>query len=112
MPELRNAYDAVVNNGYFEDWAIEVHEWLGLVSLQSPRIREDDEIDPYLSRYSVPDLESAEPANLVTLRWSGFIPSHWIKGLFIELWYDYSFLLHMISLVLWTRSRDFHGFAD
>lgn len=86
MPAFGNI-DAVVEDGYFPDWALERHEWLGLVALQSPRLRVDDEIDPYLSRYSVPDRDSAVVSNVVVLQWSGFIPALWVKGLLIELGY-------------------------
>lgn len=86
MPAFTNI-DAVFEDGFFDDWALERHEWLSLAALQSPRIRVDDEIDPYLSRYSVPDRDSAVISNVVVLQWSGFIPALWIKGLLIELWY-------------------------
>lgn len=86
MPAFGNI-DAVFEDGYFKDWALERHEWLGLVALQSPRLRVDDEIDPYLSRYSVPDRDSAVVSNAVVLQWSGFIPALWVKGLLIELRY-------------------------
>ncbi len=87
VPAFGNIHDAFVDNAFFEDWALERHEWLGLVALQSPRIRADDEIDPYLSRYSVPDRDLAVISDVVVLTWSGFIPALWIKGLFLELRY-------------------------
>ncbi|KAL8929884.1 MAG: hypothetical protein Q9208_001028 [Pyrenodesmia sp. 3 TL-2023] len=58
-------------------------EWLSLVSLQSPRVHADDEIDPYLSRYSKPDGDLTEIKKLVVLKWSGFIPAEWLRQLFI-----------------------------
>lgn len=70
------------------DWALETHEWLDMVALQSPRVQASDSIDPYLSRYRVPDVDNAETYNLVSVSWKGFIPSEWIRGLFIQLWYD------------------------
>ena len=33
----------------------EMYEWLGMLFLSSPRVRKDDEIDPYLSSYYTPD---------------------------------------------------------
>ncbi|GAM41590.1 ribonuclease P protein subunit [Talaromyces pinophilus] len=67
-----------------EDYCNEVSEWLGLVSLQSPRIAVDDKIDPYLSRYAVPQSESQQPQStaLVSLRWQGVMTSRWISQLF------------------------------
>ena len=70
---------------FSEDWALDMHEWLDLVALQSPRIRADDEIDSYLSRYSVPERNSAVASDLIVLVWSGFIPALWIRGLLMEL---------------------------
>lgn len=60
----------------------DIQEWLALVLLESPRIRADDSIDPYLSRYEVPDRDCASQ-NLVRLTWKGLIPSLWIAQLFI-----------------------------
>lgn len=69
-----------------EEWATEFHEWLSLVALQSPRIEASDDIDPYLCRYKVPNAESAEIYDLVSIRWTGLLPGSWIRGLFVELW--------------------------
>lgn len=68
-----------------EDWAIEFHEWLSLVVLGSRRVKANDDIDPYLCRYRVPDEEAATPKKLVHLQWSGFLPAQWIRSLFLEL---------------------------
>ena len=68
-----------------DDGALEIHEWLGLVSLQSPRIQANDSIDPYLCRYEVPDSDHTETCSLVHVGWKGFIPAVWISGLFVEL---------------------------
>lgn len=67
------------------DWALETHEWLGMVALQSPRVQASDEIDPYLCRYRVPDAEKAETYDLVSVEWKGFIPSEWVRDLFVRL---------------------------
>ncbi len=93
MPAFGNIGDVIAENGFFEDWALERQEWLGLVALQSPRVRADDEIDPYLSRYSVPDSGSAMVSDLVVLQWSGFIPALWIRSLWIRLWFGLSDML-------------------
>ncbi|KAL1958606.1 hypothetical protein VTO42DRAFT_4203 [Malbranchea cinnamomea] len=60
------------------DSCSEIQEWLGLVSIDSPRIRADDTIDPYLSRYEVPYREECEVKNLVKITWRGLIPPNWI----------------------------------
>ncbi|RJE24199.1 hypothetical protein PHISCL_03466 [Aspergillus sclerotialis] len=60
-------------------------EWLAMVSIESPRILTEDNVDPYLSRYCVPDVERAKPSNLVSLKWHGFATAKWIMQLFFEL---------------------------
>ncbi|GIK03148.1 hypothetical protein Aspvir_007217 [Aspergillus viridinutans] len=59
-------------------------EWLAMVALGSPRVSKDDNIDPYLSRYSVPDDGPLRSTNLVSLKWHGFVTASWILDLFIS----------------------------
>ncbi|KAL9094288.1 MAG: hypothetical protein Q9165_003428 [Trypethelium subeluteriae] len=73
------------------EYAAELLEWLGLALLDSPRIRADDAIDPYLSRYVIPVAQDAEgkeagvgTRNLVNLKWHGFIPSSFVEKLFMK----------------------------
>jgi ribonuclease P/MRP protein subunit RPP40 len=75
-----------VSDTYDADAAADLLEWLGLVSLDSPRIRADDSIDPYLSRYQVPELGEGSPItrNLVRMRWYGFIPPTFIRDVYIR----------------------------
>ncbi|KAF9895415.1 hypothetical protein FE257_000321 [Aspergillus nanangensis] len=63
----------------------ELSEWLGMVTLKSPRVLQNDDTDPYLCRYSVPGIEEPEPQNLVSLKWHGLIPPRWIVQLIITL---------------------------
>jgi ribonuclease P/MRP protein subunit RPP40 len=60
-------------------------EWLAMVALGSPRVSKDDNIDPYLSRYSVSDDGPVRTTNLVSLKWHGFVPASWVLDLFISL---------------------------
>ena len=62
-------------------------EWLAMVALESPRVTANDTIDPYLSRYSVPDADDSNPTNLISLKWHGFINSRWITRLLTTLLY-------------------------
>ena len=80
MDEVRSQSSPAALEDYYND----VSEWLGLISLQSPRIAVDDVIDPYLSRYAVPQSESRQPqpTALVSLRWQGVMTSRWISQLF------------------------------
>ena len=68
----------------FEDWALETYEWLSLVAMESPRICSEDAIDPFLSRYQVPDGDSEKKVDIVTLTWTGFIPAAWVRQVFIH----------------------------
>lgn len=69
-----------------EEWSTEIHEWLSLVALHSPRIKATDNIDPYLCRYSVPSYAVSKVHDLVSVKWSGLLPAIWIRRLFVELW--------------------------
>lgn len=70
---------------------IELLEWLSLVTNLSPRVRSDDAIDKYLSRYNVPDLsdspahasETPSTATLALFRWRGFIPAMFISKILL-----------------------------
>lgn len=67
----------------FREFATETHEWLSLVSLESPRVRSTDNIDPFLSRYDPPkSLETTE--ELVKVTWTGFISPSWAHNTFIQ----------------------------
>lgn len=65
--------------------AEELLEWLSLVSLDSPRVRAEDKIDAFLSRYSVPCQQDEElkKADLVKLNWHGFMPAVWVANIFM-----------------------------
>ena len=63
--------------------ATDLLEWLGLLSLNSPRVTFADRIDPYLSRYAVPYRDRATQQDLVSLKWKGFIPASWMEQLFL-----------------------------
>ncbi|KAF2094476.1 hypothetical protein NA57DRAFT_46429 [Rhizodiscina lignyota] len=74
------------------DHAEELFEWLGLVVLNSPRIRAGDEIDPFLCRYEVPRLIGANdipieqengPTSVVKLRWHSFASTKAVLDIFL-----------------------------
>lgn len=69
-----------------------VLEWLGLVSLGSPRVDAGDDVDAFLSRYEVPvpyrgaadgDAEVTRTAGVVRLRWRGLVPAGWLLGVWM-----------------------------
>ena len=70
-----------------QDWTAEIHEWLNLVALQSPRVETKDDTDPYLCCYHIPCSGVPRNYDLVSLKWNGFLPASWIRSLFVELWY-------------------------
>jgi ribonuclease P/MRP protein subunit RPP40 len=66
--------------------ATEIYEWLSLIRLESPRVVAEDTIDPYLSRYSPPEGDSAAAQTQVCkLSWQGFLSSSWLRGLFVDI---------------------------
>ena len=67
-----------------EEATTELYEWLSLVRLGSPRVKAGDDIDPYLSRYTVPGSDAGSDAgglaatgDVSVLRWTGFFSPSW-----------------------------------
>ncbi|KAJ9627710.1 hypothetical protein H2203_002922 [Taxawa tesnikishii (nom. ined.)] len=69
--------------------ALELLEWMRLVSLSSPRVRAGDAPEPVLYRYGIPQFsdttandgaEQDTSKNLVRLRWHGLIPAQFASG--------------------------------
>jgi ribonuclease P/MRP protein subunit RPP40 len=67
----------------FEDFAVETHEWLSMISLDSPRICPEDKIDPFLSRYAPPG-DPSNTSKLVKIVWRGFLAPTWAHIAFVE----------------------------
>ena len=95
-PEVINLENMVVpqfsselgEDDYIE--AMEVLEWLTLAFQDSPRLRADDRIDPYLCRYQVPNwsAEADVPGqlsstNLVAIRWHGLVTANFALRIFL-----------------------------
>lgn len=69
---------------YEEDEAMSLLEWFDLARLESPRIKADDDIDPYLSRYEVPDFGAERVTrDVVCVRWKGFMPPAFAREIFL-----------------------------
>lgn len=92
VPEERQISDVSVpalSDDYFKDkeYAAEVEEWLGLIVLQSPRVKITDVVDPYICRYSLPEHDDAlEPTHvdkILRLQWSGFLTSRAVLMIFL-----------------------------
>ncbi|EFX00359.1 ribonuclease p protein subunit [Grosmannia clavigera kw1407] len=63
-----------------EEAVFELYEWISLVRLGSPRVRANDSIDPYLSRYEVPGTiaDEATAGDVCTISWRGFFSPSWV----------------------------------
>lgn len=88
MPALRpNAAAAGFGSrDEFEEFTVDIYEWLSLVRLGSPRLDPTDNIDPFLSRYETPgELEDKEETNLSRISWTGFLTPAWAKATLIDL---------------------------
>lgn len=69
-----------------EDYAdaAELLEWISLALHDSPRVLKDDDVDSFLSRYSVPSsYGEPNPDDLVRLRWEGLVPSPFAQKIFL-----------------------------
>ncbi|KAI1430409.1 ribonuclease P 40kDa subunit-domain-containing protein [Xylaria sp. FL1777] len=67
------------------DYATELYEWLSLVRLESPRVKLCDNIDPYLSTYTVPgDPTETSEGRLCKVSWEGFLPPGWAADTLAE----------------------------
>lgn len=64
--------------------ALDLQEWLGMITLNSPRIEAADAIDPFLSLYQVPQAHDAKVGDVVRVRWKGFLPATWVRDAFLE----------------------------
>ncbi|KAF4460820.1 ribonuclease P MRP subunit POP1 [Fusarium albosuccineum] len=67
-----------------EYFATDCYEWVSLIRLGSPRVEQNDSIDPYLSRYSVPG-DANSKAKVCKLSWQGFISAQWLRSLLLDI---------------------------
>ncbi|KAK4155005.1 ribonuclease P 40kDa subunit-domain-containing protein [Chaetomidium leptoderma] len=83
IPKLSPDVDFIASSGKedFEDFSTNLYEWLSLVRLQSPRIQVGDKIDPYLSRYQVPDSDTE--GKICKISWQGFLAPSWCRQILI-----------------------------
>ncbi|KAF8472079.1 ribonuclease P 40kDa subunit-domain-containing protein, partial [Kalaharituber pfeilii] len=81
MPPLGTAPDGSSDYAIeaWKEWALDLHEWIGMALIEADRIRADDKVDPYLSNYQVN--EPAKTARrIVTIRWRGMIAANYIES--------------------------------
>lgn len=63
----------------------DLSEWVGLVQIGSPRVAANDDVDPYLCRYQVPNPEQSSTVDLISLKWRGLISPSWTVQLLLLL---------------------------
>jgi ribonuclease P/MRP protein subunit RPP40 len=69
----------------FCDFAVEIYEWLSMITLESPRVTINDQIDPFLSRYVPPSADSTDTeGELIMITWEGLMPASWVHKVFVE----------------------------
>ncbi len=70
----------------FEDFAVDIYEWLSLVRLESPRVDPKDNIDSYLSLYQAPgDPENQKEAKICKISWEGLLSPSWTRATLVDL---------------------------
>jgi ribonuclease P/MRP protein subunit RPP40 len=82
MPPFVQDTDVIEDQLYME----QLLEWLGLITLESPRTTSTDTIDSYLCRYALPeafDSENAPEQNLVHVRWHGFTSHNFARHIWL-----------------------------
>ncbi|KAK6381650.1 hypothetical protein LTS17_004709 [Exophiala oligosperma] len=59
----------------------DLFEFVDMLALASPRVQTTDNVDPFLSRYQVPDLSESTTdsrgASVKVVTWTGFVPAQW-----------------------------------
>ncbi|CAI7573524.1 unnamed protein product [Penicillium viridicatum] len=74
-----------MSEGDLQEHSGSLSEWLAMVQMASPRLSGADDVDPYLSRYAVPDADESQACDLMSLKWHGLTSSRWIMQLFLNL---------------------------
>ncbi|KAJ5280984.1 hypothetical protein N7478_006356 [Penicillium angulare] len=85
VPSLKGLVSTDMPEVELQDACGSVSEWIAMTQLRSPRVSVDDDVDPFLSRYSVPGVEEASAQDLISLRWHAFISPQWTINLISSL---------------------------
>ncbi|EXJ82044.1 hypothetical protein A1O1_08112 [Capronia coronata CBS 617.96] len=75
-----------------QESVLDLFEYIDMLSLASPRVQTTDRVDPFISRYQVPDLydpihegshapKKTRPQNVKVMTWTGLIPVQWVLEL-------------------------------
>ncbi|KAK0743419.1 ribonuclease P 40kDa subunit-domain-containing protein [Schizothecium vesticola] len=84
QPSFQSAIASIASGDKddLETYSTEIYEWLSLIRLESPRVHAGDQIDPFLSRYQVP--EGGTRAKVCKISWHGFISPSWCRQVLID----------------------------
>lgn len=78
--------EATIADAIYEEQLL---EWLGLVLLDSPRIKIHDVVDPYLCRYEFPEAAdirtNGDALKLRHMQWKGLIPTRFITTMLLDI---------------------------
>lgn len=82
-PPLDSLVSNKMSEGDMQEACGSISEWLAMVQLASPRVSAEDDVDPYLSRYAMPDSGPTSTTEVISVKWHGLIPSSWTMQLFL-----------------------------
>lgn len=88
LPALKvpTAMHSDSNRLEFDEFSVDIYEWLSLIRLQSPRVAAGDDVDRYISTYVPPGLiEDVRQASLCKMTWEGFMPASWTQYVLAEI---------------------------
>ncbi|KAJ6189409.1 Ribonuclease P Rpp40 [Penicillium mononematosum] len=95
-----------MSEGDLQEHCGSLSEWLAMVQMASPRLSGEDDVDPYLSRYAVPDADGSQTSDLMSLKWHGLISSRWIMQLFLNLLQSKASNLSWFALAVATLGKE------
>lgn len=84
-PSLQGLVSDDTSEGDMQESCGAFAEWIAMVQLGSPRVSANDDVDSYLSRYNVPEVDAACTIDLMSLKWHGLISAKWVQQLFLSL---------------------------
>jgi ribonuclease P/MRP protein subunit RPP40 len=95
-----------MSEGDLQEHCGSLSEWLAMVQMASPRLSGEDDVDPYLSRYAVPDADESQTSDLMSLKWHGLISSRWVMQLFLNLLQSKASNLSWFALAVATLGKE------
>jgi ribonuclease P/MRP protein subunit RPP40 len=76
--------ESALDKLYEQDESLDMLEYLNLLSLESPRLKAKDSVDPAISRYEVPDFGPGRTTrDMVCVRWRGLLTPAFVRDVFL-----------------------------